>query len=180
MPRFRSLTALAATSLTLVAAPAALAKTTAVGNSSGIPTMNICVLSIDCTYVNYRHGKPTDVVRHSGTIVDWSLNAGSTGGQVQLRVLRPIAGGRFKAIRSSALQTVSAIGINTFSAHLAVRRGDVLALSNDSSGIYMETAPAGTCVRYFGFGDPLPDGSSGKPNQVSPQLHLLLSADVKS
>jgi hypothetical protein len=137
MTTLRSLTALAAASLTLVAAPAAFAKTTAVGNSSGTPTMNICVLQIDCTYLNYTHGKPTDVVKHSGTIVDWSLNAGSTGGQVQLRVLRPIGHGRYKAIRSGTLETVSAIGINTFSANLAVRRGDVLALRNDSSVIWL-------------------------------------------
>lgn len=52
-----------------------------------------------------------------------------------------------------------------------VKVGDLLALTNDTS------APAGTCVRYFNSS--VPDGWTGKPKQVTPQLHLLLSADVK-
>lgn len=76
------------------------------------------------------------------------------------------------------METVTTTGINTFSAHIKVKRGDVLALSNDSSGLSMATAPAGTCVRYFG--NPPSDSSTGKPNQIAPQLHLLLSADVRS
>lgn len=179
MRRARILVTMMIASLSLAAAPAALAKKhSTVGNSTGTPTMNLCLLSIDCTYVNYHHGKPADVVKHSGTVVNWSLNAGSTGGQVQLRVLRPIGAGKLKAIRTSATETVASIGINTFSTHLKVKRGDVLALSNSSSGIYMENAPAGTCVRYFN--SPLADGSSGKPTQIAPQLHLLLSAQVNS
>ncbi len=75
-----------------------------------------------------------------------------------------------------ALETVSAIGLNTFSAHIKVKRGDVLAMSNDSSGIYMESAPAGQCVRDFS--STLSNGTTGKPDFLTPQLHLLLSADV--
>ena len=178
MRNFKTLAALATAAASLAAAPAALAQTRTVGNAAGSPTMNICVASIDCTYVNYTHGKPTDVVKRTGTLTDWSLNAGSISGQVQLRILRRIGGGHFKVIRSSAAETVTATGVNTFSAHLRVKRGDVLALSNDTSGIYMATAPTGTCVRYFS--GPLSDGASMTPDQISPQLHLLVSAHVKS
>ncbi|HUO69586.1 MAG TPA: hypothetical protein VMU39_02330 [Solirubrobacteraceae bacterium] len=177
MRHFRHLAALATTALSLAAAPAALAQTTSVGNANGSASMNICLAQINCTYVNYQHGKPTDVVKRTGTLVDWSLNAGSVGGQVQLRILRPTTHGAFKVIRSSAVQTVSSTGINVFSANLKVRRGDVLALSNATSGIYMASAPAGTCVRYF-MG-PLNDGQSMKPSTIAPQLHLLISAHVK-
>jgi hypothetical protein len=176
VPTLRTLTALAAAAVSLAAAPGALAHTTPVGHSDGTPTMNVCPLSQDCTYVNFRHGQPTDVVKHSGTLVDWSVNAGSTGGGAELRILRPAGHGTFKAVHSSALETVSAIGLNTFSAHIKVRRGDVLALSNDSSGIYMESAPAGQCVRDFS--STLSNGTTGRPDQVTTQLHLLLSADV--
>jgi hypothetical protein len=175
--RLRTLTALAVASASLAAAPAALAQTNTVGSANGTPTMNICVLGFDCTYINYRNGKPTDVVKRTGTVTSWSLNAGSEGGKVRLRVLRPIAGGKFKAIRSSVRRTVSTTGRNTFPARIAVRKGDVLAVSNDSSGIYMSQGSAGT-VHYFS--NPLSDGSSGKPDRVSAQLHLLLSAQVKS
>jgi hypothetical protein len=176
MSRLKIVVALAAGAVSMCAAPAALAGTTSVGSSAGMPIANICVLSFDCTYVNYRHGQPTDVIRHTGTVVDWSVNAGSVGGQVQLRVLRPTGHGRFKLQSSSPTKTISGAGENTFSAGLKVRHGDVLALTNASSGIYMAAAPAGTCVRYF---DSALGGSAGKPNRVAPQLHLLLSAHVK-
>jgi hypothetical protein len=184
--RLRTVTALAAATASLAAAPAALARTNTVGNSGGSPTMNICVAQIDCTYIDFRNGKPTDVVRRTGTITSWSLNAGSEGGQVQLRVLRPVAGGKFKAIRTSVVRTVSTTGLNTFPAHLAVRKGDVLALRNSTSGIYMGQAGAGgvggpnTNIHYFGFGNPLPDGSTGTPDRTASQLRLLLSAQIHS
>jgi hypothetical protein len=178
MTRLRTLTALAATAaLALVAAPAALASTSPVGNSTGTPTANICVFSFDCTYINYRHGQPTDVVKHSGTLVNWSLNAGSVGGQVQLRVLRPAGHGKFKFVHSSRVRTVSIAGENTFTAHISVKAGDVLALSNSTSGIYMASATDGTNVHYFDTA--IHDGSTAKPDQNAPQLHLLLSANVK-
>ena len=94
--RLRHLTALAATAASLAAAPAALAQTSTVGSTNGTPTMNICVLGFNCTYLNAQNGKPTDVVKRSGTITSWSLNAGSVGGQVRIRVLRPVAGGELQ------------------------------------------------------------------------------------
>lgn len=178
MRRFHILTALTTASLALAAAPAAFAHTASVGNAGGSATMNVCVASIECTYINFHNGKPTDVVKRSGWVTNWSVNAGSTGGQVQLRILRPGRGGTFKVITTSANQTVSDTGLNTFSSHIKVRAGDVLALRNASSGIYMAPAAPGTCVRYFS-GDPS-NGQVAKPDQVAPQLHLLLSAHVKS
>jgi hypothetical protein len=176
--RLRTLTALTAAAASLAAAPAALAQTSAVGSSSGTPTMNVCLAGFDCTYINYRGGLPTDVVKRTGTVVDWSLNAGSEGGQVRLRVLRPLGGGKFKAIRSSAVRIVSMTGLNTFPAHLAVKKGDVLALSNATSGIYMAQTPGASSIRYFS--NPLSDGSSGAPDRTAMALHVLLSAHVRS
>jgi hypothetical protein len=178
MRHLRTLTALAATgSLVLAAAPAAMAKTSGVGNSNGNATMNICVFQQDCTYINYKHGKPTDVVRHTGTLTSWSLSAGSVSGQVQLRVLRPAGGGKFKAVHSSAVKTVTQIGLNSYSARIGVRRGDVLALSNATSGIYMASATPENSIHYFS--STLADGSTAKPDASAPSLHLLLSAHVK-
>jgi hypothetical protein len=177
MSRLRTLTAVVVSAVSLFAVPAALAHTSTVGNSSGMPNANICLLSFDCTYVNYKHGKPIDVVKHSGTLVSWSLNAASVGGATQLRILRPAGHGKFKFVHSSSLETVTNTDENTFSTHIKVRAGDVLALTNATSGLYMTTAPVGTCVRYFDSSRT--DGSTGKPNRVWPQLRLLLSAEVK-
>ncbi len=68
MRKLRTLTALAATAALAGRAPAALAHTTPVGHVRGTPTMNVCLLSQDCTYINFPHGKPTDVVKRSGTL----------------------------------------------------------------------------------------------------------------
>jgi hypothetical protein len=96
--------------------------------------MNVCVATQNCTYINFHHGGPSDVVKHTGKLVDWSVNAGSTGGQVRLRILRPVSGGKFKAIRSSSLRTITTIGLNKFSASIPVKKGDVLALTNARAG----------------------------------------------
>ena len=85
--------------------------------------------------------------------------------------------GKFKAVHSSAVKTVSQIGLNTFAAHIRVRRGDVLALSNATSGIYMAAATPDNSIHYFS--STLADGSTGKPDASSPSPHLILSAHVK-
>ena len=64
MRNIRTLTALAATAVSLAVVPAALAHTDSVGNANGSPTMNECVAMIDCTYINYHKGKPSDVIKH--------------------------------------------------------------------------------------------------------------------
>ncbi len=178
MRKPRILTSLAAAAtLSLCASPAALAQTNTIGNSAGNPIMNICVASIDCTYINFHHGKPTDVVKHTGTLKSWTLRADSVGGDVKLRILSPAGGGKFKVVRSSSTHTVTTTGPNTFSANIPVKAGQVLALSNDTSGLYMANAPSGTCVRYFDSA--IADGWTGKPNQTAPKLHMLLSAHVR-
>lgn len=178
MPRIRTLIASAVLAGFMSAAPAALAHTSSVGSSSGTPAANVCAATVECTYVNFQHGKPTDVVKRSGTLTDFSLNAGSVGGQVQLRILRPAGHGKFKLVRSSPAELVANPGQNTFAVSLKVKAGDVLGLSNDSSGIYMTSAPSGTCVRYIQGS--APDGTTAVPDHRVPQLHLLLSAHVSS
>ena len=179
MRQLRTLTALAATaSLALAAAPSAFARTSGVGSSGGTPTQNICLAQIKCTYFNTHNGHATDVVKHSGTVTSWSVNAGSTGGLVRLRILRPIGNGKFTVVRSSANHTVTKIGVNTFSSSVKVRAGDVLALGNATSGIYMSQTNSSDAVRYFM--PSLSDGQSGNPNETASGLHLLLSARVKS
>src|SRR5581483_10586805 len=109
----------------LAAAPAALARTSTVNSVSGTPATNVCLFMVDCTYVNFAHGKPADVVKHSGTIVSWrALQCGA----LQLRVLRAAPHGKFRFVRSSVIRAATAPGVNTFVAHIPVRAGDVLAL----------------------------------------------------
>ena len=177
MRKPRMLTGLAAAAaLSLCATPAALAQTNTVGNSAGDPIMNVCVASIDCTYINFHNGKPTDVVKHTGTLKSWTLRADSVGGDVTLRILSPAGGGKFKVVRSSSTHTVTTTGPNTFSANIPVKASQVLALTNDTSGLYMANASGHTCIHYFDAA--IADGSTGKPDRTANNLHMLLSAHV--
>jgi hypothetical protein len=178
MLKTRSLTTLAA-AVALTAAAPAVASASPIGNASGEANMNVCSSQIACTYVNYKGKKPTDVVKKTGRLKSWTVSASSVGGTVRLRVLRPAKHGKFLFVRSSALRTVTQTGPNTFPTTLKVRKGDVLALSNDTSGLYMRTAPAHRTVRYFNYDDPQADGQKAKPSRTAPALRLLLSAKTK-
>jgi hypothetical protein len=178
MPKIRTLAALAATAVSLGVVPSALAHTDSVGNANGSPTMNECVAMIDCTYINYHDGKPSDVIKHSGTLTSWTLNADSSPGTVQLRILRPTGSHHFKVVFTSKVKTVNSDGKNTFSAHVKVASGEVLGLSNDTSGLYMAPASSSHCIRFY-MGS-LDTGWSFEANMNVSQLHLLLSAKVKS
>src|SRR4051812_15451030 len=178
MLKTRSLTTLAAVTLTAAAAPA-VASASPIGTSAGEADQNVCVAQIDCTYVNYKGAKPTDVVKKTGALKSWTVSASSTGGTVRLRVLRPAKHGKFLFVRSSKLRTGTQTRPNTFPTSLKVRKGDVLAMSNDTSGIYMQTASANRSLRYFNYDDPQTDGQTSKTSRTVPSLRLLLSAKTK-
>lgn len=177
----------------LAAAPAAaLARTSSVGQVAGTVATNVCLFMVDCTYVNFARGKPANVIKHNGTIVSWrALQCGA----LQLRVLRSTSTGRFKFVRSSLIEPASATGVNTFSAHIPVRRGDVLALrdagaSTQSSCLMFADAGPGHSVHYY-RPSPLDDATAG-PNASTatdqssnqgdvgmPHLRVLFSATVQ-
>ena len=113
-----------------------------------------------------------------GTLTSWTLKADSSRGDVQLRILQPTGGNHFKVVFTSKTKTVNNLGKNTFSAHVKVKSGEVLALSNDTSGQYMAPASSNNCVRFY-MG-PLDTGWSFNANMNVSQLHLLLSAKVSS
>jgi hypothetical protein len=179
MTRIRNIAIAAALSTVGLALPgAAGAKTVTVGSTQGMPSMNICVADIDCTYISLHNGRSRQRVPHTGTIKSWSLNAASVGGKVRLRVLRPIGHqGKYKLIRESALRTVSDAGVNTFPSSLRVKKNDVLALQNSTSGLYFaQTGPHDTISFYE-----LPDlmaNMAAAPNRNQIGLRLLLSANV--
>ncbi len=109
MRRPTALIATAVTAASLAAAPAAMAHghTATVGEANGEAHQNVCLVDFACTYVNYKHGKASDVVKHTGAIKRFSLEGRrASGGTVRLRILRPAGHGKFSFIRSSGLKTV--------------------------------------------------------------------------
>jgi hypothetical protein len=185
--------AIIAAAAPLVGAPIAMASTSSIGDVASPPVNNVCLFTVDCSYVNFAHGKPTDVVKHSGTVVRWSaLQCGA----LQLRVLQPAGHGKFRFVRSSAIRSGTAPGVNTFPAHIPVRAGDVLALrdagsSTLSSCLMFASAGSGHGVRYYrpspadgATAEPTAstttDQNSGQGDSATPHLRVLFSATVKS
>jgi hypothetical protein len=183
MPRTAALIATAVAAASLAAAPAAMAHphTSNVGEAHGEAHQNVCLVDYACTYVNYKHGKASDIVKHTGAIKQFTLKAPEGGGTIRLRILRPAGHGKFRFIRSSGLKTVSE-NHTTFKTYLKVRKGDVLGLTNSTSGLYMreDSNPASTDeVRTFSYTtEGAQDGHTYAADRSSPGLHTLLTAKV--
>jgi hypothetical protein len=160
----------------LVAPMADAADVTIGSNLAGSADMNICADGISCTYVQTSGGAPVAVSPVDGTVVRWRLKAGSTGGTVRLRVLRPVGTG-FTAVTSSVVQTVTS-AMNTFATSLAIKTGDVIALDNSTSGLYFTSSPSVTLPLVKWFQPAIADGATGEPNNQRVNLELLMNADI--
>ena len=159
-------------------ASAAPPQTVTLGSTTGTPSQNICSASIDCTYVPFSGAAAPELqVPFDGTVTSFSVNAGSTGGKVQLRVLRPAGGGQFTGAGTSPAETLTATGVNTFAVSLPVRAGDVLGLDNSSSALMFDTTTPSAITAYYQ--PALADGSTAAPNLNRTAYRLLLSATVQ-
>ncbi len=168
-------TLVAAAAVAVLLAPAADAADITIGsNLAGDATSNLCFGS--CTFIQTSGGTPVAASSVDGTVVRWRLKAGSTGGTVMLRVLRP-AGTSFTAVANSETQTVTS-DMNTFVTSLPIKAGDVLALDNDSSGLYFTIAPSIALPLVKFFQPALGASATGAPNNQQTNLELLMNADV--
>ena len=170
----------AAVALVALAAPAgATGADVTIGSTLiGAPDANICAQGFACTYVQTSGGAPVAVSPVDGQVVRWRLKAGSTGGTVKLRVLRPLGtSASFAAVASSATVTVSS-AMNTFTTNLPIKAGDVVALDNSSNGLYFTSAPLVPLPLVKYFQPALPDAMTGAPNNQRPSVELLMNADV--
>jgi hypothetical protein len=148
------------------------------GSTSGTPNGNICAATIRCTYVPFVHSAgPALQVPFDGTVTSFSVNSGSAGGTVWLRVLRPTSvSGQFTGAGTSSPQTLH-LGVNTFTVSLPARSGDVIGLDNDSSALLFDTPSGGIANTYA---PAIADGMTANPNGLVNPLNqsLLLSATV--
>jgi hypothetical protein len=148
-----------------------------IGSSlAGAATTNICSGGIACTYLQTSGGTPVAVSPVAGNVVRWRLKAGSLGGEVKLRVLRP-AGTGFTGVGTSTAVTVTS-DLNTFATNLPIQVGDVVALDNASSGLYFTNSPAIALPLVKYFQPALADNATADPNNQRVNLELLMNADV--
>jgi hypothetical protein len=160
----------------LLPAVASAADVTIGSNLAGAANTNICSTGIACTYIQTSGGTPVAASPVAGRIVRWRLKAGSLGGEVKLRVLRP-AGTGFTAVASSTTVTATS-DLNTFTTNLPIASGEVVALDNASSGLYFTNWPAIALPLVKYFQPALADGATADPNNQRVNLELLMNADV--
>jgi hypothetical protein len=171
------LAAAAGLTVALMVASASMAsQTVTLGSTSGTPSANICFAA--CTYVPFTNvSNPGLQVPFDGNVTTFSINAGSSGGSVELRVLRPAGAGQYTGTGTSPSETLS-IGVNTFPVSFPVKAGDVLGLDNDSSALMFDTSDTTPFTAYY---EPnLADGGTAVPTQIQPGARLLLSATVEA
>jgi len=158
------------------AGAATAAQTVTLGSTIGNPTANICVAGINCTYAPFSGVEAAALqVPFDGTVTSFSVNSGSAGNHVELRVLRPAGGGRFTGAGTSAAETLAG-GPMTFAVSLPVKAGDILGLDNSDSALVFDATPS-AITAYYEL-PALTDGVTAAPNHNQAGDRLLLSAVV--
>lgn len=160
----------------LQSSASAASKTVTLGSTSGTPNYNICFSGIRCTYVPFSSvSNPGLQVPFDGTVTSFSVNSGSSGNLVELRVLSPASGGQYTGAGTSPAETLNG-GLSTFTASLPVKAGDVLGLDNDSSALMFDNSSTTALTAYYM--PALADGQTGAPTNNQMGYRLLLSAVV--
>lgn len=163
---------------------AATQTVTTLGSTDGTPNTALCPTAttpgatLGCTFVPFSSvGSAELQVPFDGTVTGFSITAGSAGGTVRLRVLRPAGDGQYTAVVSSAAATLALNG-NTFTTSLPVKAGDLIGLDTDSSALIFDGTSTVPLTAYFQPG--LADGQTGAPSQIASGTRLLLSATVQA
>jgi hypothetical protein len=113
----------------------------------------------------------------NGTIVRWRMQ-GAEGGPFRLRVLRPNGSGAYTAVGTSNPATPADTGLQTFSANLPIRAGDLIGVdpSNDTDKIGVAEVAGAS----YGFIFPPPfDTATVAPSGSVAGKEIALSAEVQ-
>lgn len=113
----------------------------------------------------------------SGSIVRWRIQ-GAKGGPFRLRVLRPTGTGAYTAVGTSGPATPSDTGLQTFTANLPIRAGDLIGIDATNPTDEIGVASVAGASTAFIFPPPF-DGSTVAPSGTGPGLELELSAEVQ-
>ncbi len=160
------------------------AQTVVLGSVTGNPTASECQATVRCTYIGY-NGIQFMVVPFDGTITSFSVNSGTMGGQVELRVLSSGTppkdlNSQWTGAGTGPAETLKA-GINTFAVDMPVQQGETIALDNDSGApIFDNTSPAAQYASVAMYAPALPDGVTAYANRAQNGYSLLMSATVVS
>ena len=113
----------------------------------------------------------------NGAIVRWQAQD-LKGGPFHLRVLRPNGSGAYAAVGTSGPTTPSGPGLQTFSANIPIKAGDLIAI--DPSNASDEIGVSEVAGASFGFIFPPPfDGATVAPSGSRPGQEIALRAEVQ-
>ncbi len=112
----------------------------------------------------------------SGAIVRWRIQ-GAKGGPFFLRVLRPTGTGAYTAVGTSGPATPTGTGLQTFTANLPVRAGDLIGIDPSNPTDEIGVASVAGASTAFIFPPPF-DGSTVAPSGVGQGQEIELSAEV--
>lgn len=113
----------------------------------------------------------------SGAVVRWRIQ-GAKGGPFRLRVLRPNGSGAYMAVGSSGPATPADTGVQTFTANIPIKAGDLIGVdpTDPSDEIGVAEVPGAS----FGFISPPPfEGSTLAPSGGESGQEIELSAEVQ-
>jgi hypothetical protein len=113
----------------------------------------------------------------NGLVVRWRVQ-GAVGGPFTLRVLRPNGSGAYTAVGSSSPSTPSGEGVQTFSANIPIKSGDVIGVdpTNPTDKIGVSTVAGAGFSSLF----PTPlEGATVPPRPGVSGKEIALSAEVQ-
>jgi hypothetical protein len=119
------------------------------------------------------------VVPANGTITSWSTNAGTSAGELKMKVFRKVAGtvDTYTVVGHDGPRTLTLSSINTFASSVAVKAGDVLGLNSFSGTPNCSfVAPGDSYLRLPGAGGDLANGESGSFSETVTDRRLNISA----
>jgi hypothetical protein len=113
----------------------------------------------------------------TGTIVRWRVQD-AVGGPFRLRVLRPNGSGAYTAVGTSNPATPSGTGLQTFTANLPIRAGDLIGVDPSGGGDKIGVAEVPGASYGFIFPPPF-DAATVAPSGTVAGKEILLSAEVQ-
>ena len=169
------------TTLLAVAVPA---QATVTVGQIAVPT-NTCASPVDRVQPTVTTGN-SYVVPANGTITSWSTMTATNGGQIKLKIFRPISGmtNSFSVVGQTDPQTLVLNTTNTFPANIAVKAGDLVGMNSFSGTPDCGTMVTGESYLRFPAATATPDtgdlnnGQSATFDGVVMDRHLDISAQL--
>lgn len=117
----------------------------------------------------------------AGVITSWSYqaNASEIPVQLQLKVGRPAGTNQFTIVGESAVETASALPLNSFLTRIPVQAGDLIGMRPVTVGLPCIRAMSGYSYSAYVLGDDLSPGTTAAFNPPAAGVQLDLAASLE-